>query len=452
MKECMLSMLMMAVVPTNGSAQDSLKTVKSEVTVGVELLSRGELRNGGMTVDPDNPTSEDQSAFIIDRERIKIEFQRDWLNLKATVQHVGTWGAEGEATTTIFEAWAKATARNGLFAQIGRQALVYDDERIIGSDDWVVMPMTHDALRFGYEGYGHKAHGIVAYNQNMRAVDSPGSFYADGSMPYKTMQTVWYHYDVPKFPLGASLLFMNIGMQAGRIGGINDDAPRTEWQQVYGGYVKFEPKHFCFEGSYYRQGGYEEHGGKLEAWMYALKGQWIPNDRWAVQTGYDHLSGDDYVAVIEEGGFGLVRHEVIKGFNPVYGAHHKFYGAMDFFYITTFINGFTPGLQNAYVGGTYSPLKGLTLSAAYHYYATGTQLNTFNKVTMMDEMLAKTLGHEIELEVDYDIVKDVSVSAGFSYMTGTDTMKRLKRASADGSLRWAWISLNITPKLFSMKW
>ena len=186
--------------------------------------------------------------------------------------------------------------------------------------------------------------------------------------------------------------------------------------------------------------------------MYALKGQWIPNDRWAVQTGYDHLSGDDYVAVIEEGGFGLVRHEVIKGFNPVYGAHHKFYGAMDFFYITTFINGFTPGLQNAYVGGTYSPLKGLTLSAAYHYYATGTQLNTFNKVTMMDEMLAKTLGHEIELEVDYDIVKDVSVSAGFSYMTGTDTMKRLKRASADGSLRWAWISLNITPKLFSMKW
>jgi hypothetical protein len=26
---------------------------------------------------------------------------------------------------------------------------------------------------------------------------------------------VWYHYDVPKVPLGASLLLMNIGMQAG---------------------------------------------------------------------------------------------------------------------------------------------------------------------------------------------------------------------------------------------
>lgn len=26
---------------------------------------------------------------------------------------------------------------------------------------------------------------------------------------------MWYHYDVPKVPLGASLLLMNIGMQAG---------------------------------------------------------------------------------------------------------------------------------------------------------------------------------------------------------------------------------------------
>jgi hypothetical protein len=452
MKEGILSLLMMAAMPTEGAAQDTLKTENSEVTVGVELMTRGELRNGGMPTDSDDPTSEDKSAFIIDRERIKIGFQRDWLSLKATAQHVGTWGAEGGATTTIFEAWAKVTAKNGLFTQIGRQALVYDDERIIGSDDWVVMPMTHDALRLGYEGHGHKAHGILAYNQNLRAVDEAGSFYTNGSAPYKTMQTVWYHYDVPKFPLGASLLFMNIGMQAGSIGGTQSERPRTEWQQVYGGYLKFEPKHFCFEGSYYRQGGHDERGIKLDAWMYALKGQWMPNDRWSVQTGYDHLSGDDTVILVEEGGLGLIRHDVIKGFNPVYGAHHTFYGAMDFFYITTFVNGFTPGLQNAYIGGTYSPVKGLSLSTTYHYFATGTQLNGYNKETKRNELLDKSLGHEIELEADYEITKDVMVAAGFSYMTGTDLMKRLKRTSADGNLRWAWITLNITPTIFSTKW
>lgn len=60
--------------------------------------------------------------------------------------------------------------------------------------------------------------------------------------------------------------------------------------------------------------------------------------------------------------------------------------------------------------------------------------------------------HEIEIEASYRPVKDVSISAGYSYMTGTETMERLKRASGDGSLRWAWLSLNISPRIFSAKW
>ena len=38
-------------------------------------------------------------------------------------------------------------------------------------------------------------------------------------------------------------------------------------------------------------------------------------------------------------------------FYSLYGSHHKFYGAMDFFYVRTFVNGFSPGLQNLYCGG-----------------------------------------------------------------------------------------------------
>ena len=49
-------------------------------------------------------------------------------------------------------------------------------------------------------------------------------------------------------------------------------------------------------------------------------------------------------------------------------------------------------------------------------------------------------------------MKDVNLSAGYSYMTGTETMERLKRASDQGSLRWAWLSLSISPKLFTNKW
>ena len=256
------------------------------------------------------------------------------------------------------------------------------------------------------------------------------------------MHTVWYHYDVPKVPFGISLLFMNIGMQAGDKNGILENAAHTEWQLVYGTYLKFAPKHFTVEGSYYRQSGHDEYMAKLKTWMASVKAEWKPSNMWGVHAGYDYLSGDDYVAVVMKGGLGMPRHEVNKGFNPVYGSHHKFYGAMDFFYLSTYINGFTPGLQNTYFGGTVKPLKNLSVSADYHYLATGTKL----------EDLAKTLGHEIELGLAYSIAKDIRLSAGFSYMTGTETMERLKRASGDGSLRWGWLSLNVSPRLFSAKW
>lgn len=433
---------LLAVLPLCAGAQDTL------FTADVQLLTRGEIRNGGMTSDAEDPASEDRSAFVLDRERISVGYRRNSLQACATLQHTGTWGHEGTSTTTIYEAWGKLSSRNGLFAQLGRMGLRYDDERIMGTDDWVMAARSHDALRLGYESplggkYGnHKLHVILAYNQNRRAINSPGSYYADGSCPYKTMHTVWYHCDVPKMPLGLSVLLMNIGMQAGQPDGVNDNAPHTEWQLVYGGYAKYAPRHFTLEASYYRQAGHDEFMAKLDAWMAAVKAEWKLNDCWSVQGGYDYLSGDDYVAVVDKGGFGMPRHEVNKGFNPIYGSHHKFYGAMDFFYLSTYVNGFTPGMQNAYIGGSCRPLKNLSLKAMYHYLATGTKL---------DE-LDRTLGHEVEVEASYTLFKDVRVAAGYSYMTGTETMERLKRASGDGSLRWAWLSVNITPRIFSAKW
>lgn len=430
----LLSLLLL--LPLTGAAQDTL------FTVDLQMMSRGEIRNGGIPSDTDDPDSEDKSAFVLDRERLTLGYQRNWLEAKATVQHVGTWGHEGAAGTSVYEAWGKLTARNGLFAQIGRLALRYDDERIIGSDDWVMAAMTHDALRLGYENKGHKLHALLAYNQNMRALNHPGSYYTGGSRPYKTMHTLWYHYDLPKLPLGFSLLMMNIGMQAGLDGGTFDNAPHTEWQIVCGGYVKFAPPRFTFEGSYYLQKGHDENTAKLDAWMASMKAEWKPQDTWSLHAGFDYLSGDDYVAVVNKGGFGMPRHEVNKGFNPVYGSHHKFYGAMEFFYLSTYVNGFTPGMQNAYIGGTYRPLKNLNIKADYHYLATGTKL----------EELDWTLGHEIALEASYNLAKDIRLAAGYSFMTGTETMERLKRASNDGRLRWAWLSINFTPRLFSAKW
>ena len=317
------------------------------------------------------------------------------------------------------------------------ERLSYDDERILGADDWAMTGNTHDAITLGFNGKMNSLHVMLTYNQNDENMDFGGTYYA-GAFPCKTMQNAWYHFEAPWFPLGLSLLYMNIGMQAG-IAGVNE---HVEWQQVAGGYLNFHHEIVSFEGAYYKQSGKSEKGIKIDAWMASAKAKLKPSKYYGFEAGYDFLSGDDYMAVPSAGMIGLPQHKVIKGFSSIFGSHHKFYGAMDFFYLSTYVNGFTPGLQNAYIGAYTTPIKGLRVDLSYHYLATSLELKD----------MEKTLGHELEASVSYAILEDLSLSVGMSYMTGTRTMELLKRASDDHNLRWLWVSLNANPRIFSKIW
>ena len=46
----------------------------------------------------------------------------------------------------------------------------------------------------------------------------------------------------------------------------------------------------------------------------------------------NNLSIDADFATPYQGQIGMIQHKTIKGFSSLYGSHHKFYGAMDFFY------------------------------------------------------------------------------------------------------------------------
>jgi hypothetical protein len=153
------------------------------------------------------------------------------------------------------------------------------------------------------------------------------------------------------------------------------------------------------------------------------------------------LSGDDYVPVTYGGKIGLPWHETIKGFAPLYGSRTKFYGIMDYFYESAYINGFTPGLQNAFVGVFGTPVAKLDCSAIYHYMAVATELHDLNS----------TLGHCVDLQASYSFTKDISLTAGYTMMFGTETMDRLKQGNCSKTARWGWFSLVISPSLFTTK-
>lgn len=440
-RSILLTGLLLLALPVAGVAQTD--TLTNQLSVGINFLSHGEVQGGGLPKATDGADVADVAGFLMGRLRLNVGYQRPGLEAKAVIQNSAIWGAAGNATVSLYEGWVKMSARCGLFAQLGRIALSYDDERIIGPNDFAMASKSHDVLLAGYEGHGHKVHAIFAWNQNGSNVYT-NTYYVNGGQYYKTLQTLWYHYDIPRIPVGFSLLFMNVGMQAGEPGS-GDNPSRVVCQQVAGAYVKYQPGRFSVEGSYYRQFGKFSneymYAVPIDAWMASAKASFKASKSLSFELGYDYLSGDDYVPV-PYGGFAMVRHDVQKSFTPLFGSRTKFYGMLDYFYQSAYINGFSPGLQNAYAGVTWSPWEKLTVGATYHYLAVGTQLAGLDSF----------LGHDVDLSLSCRFTKDIILQVGYTQMIGSETMNRLKQRETVSQARWGWFSLVISPSLFTTRW
>lgn len=406
------------------------------LSLGIKSVTRGELRYGGFS--NDSLKNERRANFILGQCQLDLNYKRSsWLELQISPKQTFVWG-QGSGSLNLAEAWVHMKSDKGFFAKVGRQRLAYDDERILGYDDWTMTAPTHDVLKLGYEGHHHKVHALFAYNQNADNPDSGITYYANGLQPHKSMQTLWYHYDTPKSLYGISLLFMNIGMQNG-----DQEHPLIYYQQLVGTYMSLKPKHWSLEGAFYYQMGKQEDGITLDAFMGSAKAKFTPSDTYSVYAGYDYLSGDKYFAVPPGGQIGMVHHDKIRGFNPIYGSHHDFYGSMVFFYLNNYVGNFTPGLQNVYIGGTVNPLKSMSIEAAYHYYAIATDL---------DYVDTKGLGHGFDISATYSLSNIAKLSTGYSYMLGTETMEVLQHWSENRKMHWAWLMLTVTPKLYSTTW
>lgn len=436
------SVLLISLLLTAATVTAQTDSLPNCLSIGLDHLTHGELCDGGLPHGASFDPAESRSAFLLGRTRINAGYSRPGIEIRAVVQNKAIWGTDGNTLLRLYEGWTRFYAPCGLFAQIGRVALSYDDERIIGTNDFATAALSHDILRLGFENQHHKFHLILAYNQNAENAYST-RYYTDGAQFYKTMQTLWYHADLPRCRLGISLLFMNLGLQAG-VPGNAYNPPSVQYQQFSGTYLNFHPKHLTLEASFYRQSGHLVQNLlhiPVDAWMASIKATVKPSDSYGFTLGYDQLSGDDYVPVVYGGQLGLPRHEVNRGFTPLYGSRAPFYGILDYYYESAYSNGFTPGLRNFFAGIFGKPLPQLFCSATWHYLAVGTSLQNFDP----------SLGHSVELQATYRFSPIVSLSAGYTQMIGTTTMQALKQGG-DSRARWGWFSLSINPDSFTSRW
>ena len=354
MKTFYWSFLLM-LLPSMAYTQNTEK--ENEFTMSMQIRPRAEYRNGALTPRDEGvaPTS-----FINNRARLSMDYKRSDLELKMSAQHVGVWGQDPQIEKNgrfmLNEAWAKMNFGEGFFAQLGRQSLIYDDERILGGLDWNVAGRYHDALKLGYANKNNEVHLILAFNQNNDNRTSGGTYYDSSTgQPYKNMQTVWYHYKADNVPFGASLLFMNLGLETGDKA--TDDS-HTRYLQTMGTYLTYKNSNWNLDGAFYYQMGKNKAAEKVSALMGSIQAAYTFNQTWGAVASFDYLSGD-------KGNGGKY-----KAFDPLYGTHHKFYGAMDYFYASTFANGYAPGLMDARIGGRFRASDKVDMELNYHYFST----------------------------------------------------------------------------------
>ena len=418
MKKTFIALALLA-IPTMMWAQD-----ENEINIDAQVRARGEYRNGYQELRPEGAQA---ATFINERARLGLGYQRgDGLSAKLSVQQVGVWGQYAQIQRSgeimMNEAWGQLRFGENFFAKVGRQFLSYDDERLFGELDWNVAGRSHDALKLGYENDMHKLHLILAFNQEDERL--LGTKYNNPGQPYKHMQTLWYHFGNEENPFGISALFSNLGWE------FNPSAQGdSRFMQTLGTYVTYRPEKLDLQASaYYQMGKQFGSYNKISAWMASVNAGFMPNEQWKFNLGYDYLSGED--------GKG----ETYNAFNPLYGTHHKFYGTMDYFYV---VNRPAFGLQDIQLGVTFTPNEKLALKANGHYFMDAVKIDGRDQ----------GLGTEIDLQLDYELMKDVKLSVGYSTMFANKNLRTV--AAREDEKRWqdwGWISLNINPRILSFKW
>lgn len=334
---------------------------------------------------------------------------------------------------SLYEAWAQLYFTSEWSVKIGRQILSYDDERILGALDWSNAGRKHDAALLRYEKNKLKTDMTFAFNQNSEMIT--GTFYDNSlSQPYKSMQFLWMKYQFTD-ALSASALVMNLDIQ-------NRIDSSVSHLQTLGGNVFYKNRKLNLSGTYYYQTGKNPVKNsvsiKTNAWMAAVKADYNLNKKIGIGMGSDYLSGNDISTSSTN----------ISSFNPLYGTHHKFYGFMDYFYVSSPHK--NVGLWDPYLNLYLNTSEKFNSQIALHHFESAAKI-----VDYTGAAANSSLGNEADVTFNYAMMKDVKLSGGYSQMFTNTSMKYVKNILLQEKMKrlqnWIWLSLNINPEIVIFK-
>lgn len=402
--------------------------VKAQFSLSAQLRTRTELRDGqGAPL----PSGAKPAVFTSQRSRLTAGYSIPGLKLGLTVQDVRVWGQDASTinrTTTadnngfmLHEAWAEVNLTDSLQLKVGRQELVYDDSRLLGNLDWLQQGRRHDAALLKFRHGGWQLHLGGAFNQNKENASGtaynpvpPGNYPANtnGGQQYKSLEFLY----VQK----KNLSFLFLADQFSKY--TTDSTNVKKWQpaaynRMTAGLFYSWQKRLTL--SAYYQFGHTPLGERLSAALLSAAYQHPFSKQFSAGAGIDYTTG---------GNTG-------NAFDPLYGTPHKFWGAMDYFYVAS---GFgNKGLQDYYLRTTYKPSGKWTVGADVHQFFSAS---------------STSFGTEADLSATCQLTKFIAFEGGYSHFWSTSylTSTGVKNVvNAQSNSNWAFLSVNIKPELFS---
>jgi hypothetical protein len=304
-------------------------------------------------------------------------------------------------------------------------------KEFLGALDWNNAARKHDALLLKLEK--NKLNGDLgfAFNQNSEKVT--GTFFSNsGSQPYKSMEFLWIKYKISE-ALSFSGLAINLDFQ-------NQFDSSISHLQTAGGNIFYKKGKWNVTGTYYYQHGKSAQKSasstKTNAWMGTAKIDYAINKKASAGIGSDYLTGAKNSGSTQ------------TYFNPLYGTHHKFYGFMDYFYLSSAHK--NAGLWDSYLNLNVKPTTEINMQLALHHFEAASKI-----VDYRGRNAGSTLGNEADLTLNYQIMKDVKLSGGYSQMFTAPSMKYVKNILPDQQMKtvqnWVWLSLNINTDILIFK-
>lgn len=398
-------------------------SIHAQLVLNGEFRPRTEFRNGYRILH----TSQDNPAFFTSqRTRIVFVFNDYLYTFKLSAQDIRIWGDEiqlkDNANTNIHEAWAQIHITNHFKVKLGRQELVYDDQRLLGSVNWTQPARSHDAIVLKHENSGSEFELDFGASYNQESENVLGNTYTLNN--YKFLSYIWMNKHIGT--LDISGIFLTDGFEI-PTGNMN-------YRYTYGSFLDYKSNNILASGSLYFQRGDDDTRTNISAYMIAGKVAYQFKAT-KMTMGIDYLSGG------KKNDTNPARYT----FNTLYATNHKFYGSMDYFLnIPNETKG--GGLQDIFVNAEYKSPEDITLSLTYHNFSLAQEVIDPSNSS---EILSKNLASEFDLSVAYSFSKDISLQLGYSVLFYSNSLERLQQRSGKGFQQWGWVMLVLTPEFFS---